>query len=76
MSKQPKKAIIRNGKIVYGDELEAAHTRPSETEARSNREKMKTGHRKELLQRNEVAYYKAYPEQAKNLSDEARRLLS
>ncbi len=68
------KAIIRSGKIVY--DTDANHTKPSETAARERREKMKVGHRKELLQRNEVEYYKAYPEQATNLSDETRRLLS
>lgn len=71
-----KKAIIRNGKIVYGDNISAELLKPTETAARSNREEMKVSHRKDLLQRNQVDYYKAYPEQAKNLSDETRRLLS
>lgn len=72
----PKKAIIRNGAIVYGDDITAEHLGISSTEANSRREAMKTKHRKDLLQRNEVGYYRAYPEQAKNLSDETRRLLS
>lgn len=71
-----KKAIIRNGRIIYGDDINADVVTPNETEARSNREKMRTEHRKDLLQRNQVEYYRAYPEQAKNLSDDTRRLLS
>lgn len=68
-------ARIVNGKIIYTD-THAPVTTPNETAARERREAMKTKNRKELLQRNQVDYYKAYPEQAKNLSDEARRLLS
>lgn len=68
-------ARIINGQIVYTDS-HAPASRPNETAARANREEMKTTHRKDLLQRNEVGYYRAYPEQAKNLSDETRRLLS
>lgn len=71
-----KKAIIRNGRIIYGDDIEANVIKPNETEARANREQMKVNHRKDLLQRNEVGYYRAYPKQAENLSDETRRLLS
>jgi hypothetical protein len=68
-------ARIINGKIVYTEE-HAPASLPNEMQARANREDMKVRHRKDLLQRNEVAYYRAYPEQAKNLSDETRRLLS
>lgn len=66
--------MIRNGQIVY--DVDAELLKPNETSARANREDTKTKHRKDLLQKNEVAYYKAFPEQAKNLSDETRRLLS
>lgn len=72
--KQPRKAVIRGGKIIY--DVEAEISKPNEMQARANRQEMKTKHRKNLLQKNETAYYKAYPEQAKNLSDETRRLLS
>lgn len=68
------KAIIRNGKIVYGQSAELQ--KPSETEAYRKREDMKVNHRKDLLQKNETAYYKAYPKQLDNLSDETKRLLS
>jgi hypothetical protein len=68
-------ARIVNGKIVYSDE-HAPVVSPNETEARARREGMKTKHRKELLQKNQTDYYKAYPEQAENLSDDVRRLLS
>lgn len=68
------KAIIRNGRIVY--DTDAERIIPNETAARERRESMKTRHRKDLLQKNQVDYYKAFPEQAKNLSDETRRLLS
>lgn len=67
------KVVIRNGKIVRG---EAESIKPTETEARANRENMKVKGRKDMLQKNQVDYYKAYPEQAKNLSPELRRLLS
>lgn len=70
------KAIIRNGKIIYGDDITAEVVKPNEMAAHENREDMKVRHRKDLLQRNQVDFYKAYPEQAKNLSDETRRLLS
>lgn len=68
------KAVIRNGRIVYDDE--AAKIRPNDTVARANRESMRTKYRKDMLQKNQVEYYKAYPEQAKELPDETRRLLS
>lgn len=69
--------IIRiiNGKIVR-DTDHAKVNIPSETAARQRREIMKTNNRKAMLQRTQVDYYKAYPEQAKNLSPELRRLLS
>lgn len=67
-------ARIVNGKIVYGEHAEVV--KPNETEARARRQNMKVNYRKELLQKNQVDFYKAYPEQAKNLNDEARRLLS
>lgn len=70
----PSIAIIRNGKIVYG--VPADMPLPTETEANSRRRDMKTAHRKDLLQPNQVDYYKAYPDQAKELGDETRRLLS
>jgi len=69
-----KKAVIRNGRIIY--DVDAEVLKPNETAARANREDMKVKHRKDLLQRNQVDFYKAYPEQAKNLSEETRRLLS
>lgn len=68
-------ARIIAGKIVYSDSHSPTIT-PNETEARARREGMKTKHRAELLQPNQADYYKKYPEQAKNLSDETRRLLS
>lgn len=67
-------AVIRNGKIVYGDESITVQGNP--LQAKFNRESMKTKYRKDLLQKNQTAYYKAYPEQAKNLNPELRRLLS
>lgn len=71
-----KKAIIRNGRIIYGDDIVSVSIKPNETAARERRAAMQAKHRKDLLQRNQVDYYKAFPEQAKNLSDETRRLLS
>lgn len=67
-------AIIRNGRIIYGEE---AHiSLPNETEARSSREGQKTKHRADLLQKNQVDYYKVHPEKAEGFSDDLRRLLS
>lgn len=68
-------ARIVNGEIVYSDEHSAA-IKPTETEARSSRQSQRDKYRRETLQRNQVGYYKAYPEQAENLSPELRRLLS
>lgn len=67
-------ARIVNGKIVYGSHAQVI--KPNEMAANERRQRMRTDRRKEMLQRNQVDYYKAYPEQAKNLSDETRRLLS
>lgn len=67
------KVIIRNGKIVSA---EASVIKPNVTSAKEARNEMTSKNRKEMLQRNQVEYYKAYPEQAKNLSDDTRRLLS
>lgn len=69
-----KRAVIRNGKIVY--DVDSIFDKPNETSARENRQKMKVDFRKDMLQKNQVEYFKAYPEQAKNLNDETRRLLS
>ena len=68
-------ARIINGKIVYLDEHAPVLT-PNETAARENREQQRNKYRGEMLQPNQVDYYKQYPEQAKNLSPELRRLLS
>ena len=68
------KAIIRNGRIVYGEE--ANTVQPSGSAAREKREEMKRKYRGELLQKNQVDYYKVNPEQAKELNPELRRLLS
>lgn len=68
------KAVIRNGQIIYGEE--ATSQKPNDLQARANREDQKVRHRKDMLQPNQVDYYKAYPEQAKDLPDETRRLLS
>lgn len=68
-------AVIRNGKIVYLDE-HAAVMRPSETAARESREDNRMRHRKDILQPNQVDFYKAYPEKAKDFSPELRRQLS
>lgn len=68
-------ARIINGQIIYSDS-HAPTINPNETEARSRREAMKTKHRAALLQPNQVDYYKVYPNQAKDLPDETRRLLS
>lgn len=67
-------AVIRLGKIVYLDE-HSATLKPNEMSARERRQRMKTDKRKELLQKNDLGFYRAYPEQAKNLSDDLRRML-
>lgn len=71
-----KKAIIRNGQIIYGDDIQATVPTPNETEARARREDQKVRHRADMLQPSQVDYYKMYPEKAKNLPEEVRRLLS
>lgn len=68
------KAVIRNGKIIY--DQEASIVMPNDMQARANREDMKVRFRAELLQKNQVDYYKKYPEQLKDLDDETHRLLS
>lgn len=67
-------AVIRNGKIIYGQEANAI--KPSSTEAKARREAMKTNHRKDLLQPNQTDYYRVYKDKANDLPDETRRLLS
>lgn len=67
-------AKIQDGKIIYGESSEVAKANP--LSARHNRENMKVQHRKDMLQKNQVDYYKAYPEQAKSFNNETRRLLS
>jgi hypothetical protein len=76
MAKQPRKAVIRNGQIIYGDDIAADVIKPNETAAHESREDQKLRFRGELLQRNQVDYYKKYPEQLENLSPELRRALS
>lgn len=68
-------SIIRNGKIIeISDALSVVH--PNETAARESRTDQRNRFRKETLQKNQVDYYKAYPDQAKDLNPELRRLLS
>lgn len=64
---------IHNGKIVEGS---SDVINPSETSARENRQAMRTKHRRELLQPNQVDYYKEYPQHMKDLPEETQRLLS
>lgn len=68
------KAIIRNGRIIYDTDSEVI--KPTETVARASREDQRVRFRKDILQRNETAFFKAYPEEAKKLSPDLRRLLS
>jgi hypothetical protein len=68
-------ARIINGEIVYSDKS-AEVIKPHDMASRSRREAMKVKHRKDLLQKNQVDYYKAYPKELDNLSDETKRLLS
>jgi len=67
-------AVIRNGRIIYGEE--ASVPLPTETEARASREAQKTKYRADLLQKNQVDYWKVHKDQAEALSPELRRLLS
>ncbi|CAB4132531.1 hypothetical protein UFOVP253_31 [uncultured Caudovirales phage] len=68
-------ARIINGQIVYLDD-HAPIIKPNDTAARASREDQRVRYRKELLQKNEADYYRAYPEQGKNLSPELRRRFS
>ena len=68
-------AVIRNGQIIYLDE-HAPAIKPNETAARASREDQRMRYRKEILQKNDVEYYKAYPKELENLSPELRRQLS
>lgn len=68
-------AIIRAGKIIYSDNS-VIPPKPTETAARASREDGRVRYRKDILQRNDVDYWKAYPEKAKELSPELRRQLS
>ncbi len=74
-SSTAKIARIVNGKIVYTDSS-ADVVKPHETASRSRREAMKVKHRKDLLQPNQVDYYKAHKKDLDNLSPELKRLLS
>lgn len=66
---------IINGQLVDIDE-HAPVIKPTETAARESREEGRMKYRKDILQKNQVDYYKAYPEKAKELNPELRRLLS
>lgn len=63
------------GKLVDIDEHSPV-IKPNETEARASRQEGRVKYRKDILQKHQVDFYKAYPEQAKDLSPELRRLLS
>lgn len=66
---------IINGKLVDIDE-HAPVLKPTETAARESRQDNRVRHRKDILQPNQVDFYKAYPDKAKELNPELRRLLS
>lgn len=68
------KAIIRSGKIIYDTDSEVI--KPTETAARASREDNRTRHRKDILQKNQVDYWKVHKDQAAELNPELRRLLS
>ncbi len=68
-------ARIINGRIVYIDEHSPV-VQPNITAARESRQDNFVRHRKDVLQKNQVDYWKAYPEKAKDLNPELRRLLS
>lgn len=68
------KAIIKNGRIYYDTDSEII--KPNEMAARASREDQRVRFRKDILQKNQVDYWKANPEQAKELNPELRRLLS
>lgn len=69
-----KRAVIRNGQIIYDED--AAILKPNETAARESREDQRVRYRAEILQKNDPDFYKVYPEHAKELPDDVRRLLS
>jgi len=69
-------ARIINGKIVYSDQ-NAKPVKSNEMSAKHNREAMKVRHRKDLVQPNEIAFGRAYPEKTREMyGDETARLLS
>lgn len=69
-----KRAIIKNGKIIYDEE--SSLQKSNEFSAKHNREAMKVKYRKDLVQPNEIAFGKAWPEKAKELyGDETMRLI-
>lgn len=68
-----KKAIIKNGKIVYDES--ATPSKPNETNARFERESERKKYAKDIVQPNSVQYAKAFPEDfRKRYGDEAYRL--
>jgi hypothetical protein len=70
-----RKAIIRNGRIVYDEEATVA--RPTETNARFEREAERKTYAREITQPSSTNFYKAYPERAKEIySEETLRLIS
>lgn len=68
------KAIIRNGRIYYDTAAEVI--KPTETAARASREDQRVRYRKDILQKNQVDYWKVHKDQAAELNPELRRLLS
>lgn len=68
-----RKAVIRSGKIFYGEEADTVM--PNEMQARANREDMKVQNRAAMLQKNDLQYYRVYKDQAKDLPDDIRRLV-
>lgn len=66
---------IINGKLVDVDE-HAPIIKPNATAAYESREDQKVRHRADILQKNQVDYWKVHKDQAKELSPELRRLLS
>lgn len=76
ITKPPLKAVIRNGQIIYGDDVSSSVIKPNELNAKHYREAQKKAYRKELLQPNQVDYAKAYPKRAKELyNDDTLRLI-
>jgi len=68
-------AIIRGGKIIYGEEPTV--TKPNETNARHERESERKKYAKDIVQPNSVEYAKAYPDDfRKRYGDSAYRLCS